>query len=77
MNSRVRQSSFPENRSGQPSGMPYSDTTVQAIGKEVRSIVDAAYQRTFKRIRERRTEVEQLANDATHQRLGGTLPQST
>ena len=41
--------------------MPYSDTTVLAIDEEARFIVDAAYQRTFDHICERRTEVEQVA----------------
>ena len=61
MNSRVEQILFPENQSGLPSDMPYLDTTVLAIDEEAHSIVDAAYQRTFDHIRERRTEVEQVA----------------
>ena len=61
MNSRVGQISFRENQSGLPSDKPYSDATAQAIDEEARSIVDAAYQRTLDLIRERRTEVEQVA----------------
>lgn len=61
MNSRVGQISFRENESGMPADKPYSDATAQAIDEEARSIVDAAYQRTLDLIRERKTEVEQVA----------------
>jgi AFG3 family protein len=61
MNSRVGQLSFPRNESGMPADKPYSDATAQAIDEEARSIVDAAYQRTLDLIRERKTEVEQVA----------------
>ena len=44
-----------------PADKPYSDATAQAIDKEARSIVIEAYKRTLDLIRERRTEVEQVA----------------
>ncbi len=61
MNSRVGQISFRENESGMPADKPYSDATAQAIDEEARSIVDAAYHRTLDLIRDRKTEVEQVA----------------
>ena len=61
MNSRVGQLAFPRNESGMPADKPYSDATAQAIDEEARSMVDAAYQRTLDLIRERKDEVEQVA----------------
>ena len=61
MNSKVGQLSFPSDRD-QMGDRPYSDSTAEAMDDEARSIVDAAYQRTIDLIREKRAEVEQVAN---------------
>jgi AFG3 family protein len=61
MNDRLGQLAFPE-REDSPGDRPYSDSTAEAMDEEARTIVDDAYQRTLNLIRERKEEVEQLAN---------------
>jgi AFG3 family protein len=63
MNSRVGQVAFPRSESdGMPGDRPYSDATAEAMDEEARAIVDAAYQRTVALIRERKGDVERVAN---------------
>ena len=62
MNSRVGQLAFPRDPNAAPGEKPYSDATAEAMDEEARAIVDAAYKRTVDLIREKREEVEQLAN---------------
>jgi AFG3 family protein len=61
MNSKVGQLSFPTD-SDQMGDKPYSDSTAEAMDDEARAIVDAAYQRTVTLIREKRSDVEKVAN---------------
>ncbi len=62
MNSRVGQLAYPQNEDGMPGDKPYSDSTAEAMDDEARAMVDAAYERTVELIRERREEVEKVAN---------------
>jgi len=63
MNSRVGQLAFPkdQNEMGM-SERAYSDATAEAMDEEARTIVDDAYARTVELIREKKHEVETLAN---------------
>jgi len=63
MNSRVGQLAFPkdQNEMGM-SERAYSDATAEAMDEEARNIVDEAYARTVELIREKKHEVETLAN---------------
>lgn len=40
---------------------PYSESTAQIIDEEVRSIIDSAFNRTFKLLTEKKTDVEKIA----------------
>lgn len=62
MNSRVGQLAFPKDPNAGPGDKPYSDATAEAMDEEARAIVDAAYQKTVDLIREKREEVEKVAN---------------
>ncbi len=63
MNSRVGQLAFPKDPNSMPSeAKPYSDATAEAMDEEARAIVDAAYQRTLDLMREKRPELEKVAN---------------
>lgn len=62
MNSRVGQLAYPQNDDGMPGDKPYSDSTAEAMDDEARTMVDAAYRRTVELIRERKEEVEKVAN---------------
>ena len=62
MNSRVGQLAYPQNEDGMPGDKPYSDSTAEAMDDEARAMVDAAYERTVELIRERKEEVEKVAN---------------
>jgi len=61
MNSRVGQLAYPQNDDGMPGDKPYSDSTAEAMDDEARAMVDSAYQRTIELIRERKEEVEKVA----------------
>ena len=63
MNSKVGQLSFPDNDQQNFGGdKPYSDSTAEAMDDEARSIVDAAYEKTVALIREKKSEVDKVAN---------------
>ena len=62
MNSKVGQLAYPRDQGGMPGDKPYSDATAEAMDDEARIIVDAAYQRTVDLIRERKEDVEKVAN---------------
>ena len=62
MNSRVGQLAYPQDSDGMPGDKPYSDATAEAMDEEARQIVDDAYQRTLALVRERKEEVEKVAN---------------
>lgn len=61
MNSRVGQLAYPQNDDGMPGDKPYSDSTAEAMDDEARDIVDAAYQRTVELIKDKKDEVEKVA----------------
>jgi AFG3 family protein len=62
MNSRVGQLAFRKDPNAGPGEKPYSDATAEAMDEEARAIVDAAYQRTVNLIREKKDQVEKVAN---------------
>ena len=62
MNSKVGQLVYPQDSDGMPGDKPYSEATAEAMDEEARAIVDAAYARTVELIREKKHEVEQVAN---------------
>jgi len=63
MNSRVGQLAFPKDPNEMPGeGKPYSDATAEAMDEEARNIVDEAYKRTVELIKDKKHEVETLAN---------------
>jgi AFG3 family protein len=53
---------FPQDPNAGPGDKPYSDATAKAMDEEARAIVDAAYERTLELIRERKEQVEKVAN---------------
>ena len=61
MNERVGQLAFPKDPNSYGGDKPYSDSTAEAMDDEARRIVDAAYQRTLKLVREKKKEVESVA----------------
>jgi AFG3 family protein len=62
MNSRLGQLSFPKNPNAFYEDRPYSEKTAKVMDEEAKSIVDAAYQRTLSLLREKKQEVEKVAN---------------
>jgi len=62
MNERVGQLAFPKDPNAMPGDKPYSDATAQAMDEEARIIVDEAYQRTLELLREKKPELEKVAN---------------
>lgn len=61
MNSRLGQLSFPKNPSAFFEDRPYSEKTAKAMDEEARSIVDEAYQRTLNLLRDKKEQVEAIA----------------
>jgi AFG3 family protein len=59
MNSKVGQLSF--QKESEYGDKPYSDSTAEAMDDEARAIVDGAYERTLKLVREKKAEVEKVA----------------
>jgi len=62
MNSRLGQLSFPKDPNAMFEDRPYSEKTAKAMDEEAKAIVDAAYQRTLELLREKKTELESVAN---------------
>ena len=63
MNKKVGNVSFYDPSQENTFTKPYSEETGKIIDEEVRGIIDQAYQRTLDLLKERRTEVEQLAKE--------------
>merc|ERR1712232_888625 len=61
MNPRLGQLAFPKDPNAMFEDRPYSEKTAKAMDEEARSIVDGAYERTLKLLRERKDEVEAVA----------------
>ena len=61
MNSRLGQLSFPKDPNAFIEDRPYSEKTAKAMDEEARMIVDDAYQRTLKLLREHKNKVERIA----------------
>jgi len=62
MNPRLGQLAFPRDPNAVFEERPYSEKTAKAMDEEAKSIVDAAYERTLNLLRERKSEVEKIAN---------------
>mmetsp|Transcript_26278 Transcript_26278/g.38936 ORF Transcript_26278/g.38936 Transcript_26278/m.38936 type:complete len:887 (+) Transcript_26278:133-2793(+) len=62
MNPRVGQLAFPKDPNAMPGDKPYSDSTAEAMDEEAKKIVDEAYATTLKLIREKKDDVEKVAN---------------
>mmetsp|Transcript_29797 Transcript_29797/g.43808 ORF Transcript_29797/g.43808 Transcript_29797/m.43808 type:complete len:1003 (+) Transcript_29797:141-3149(+) len=61
MNSRVGQLAFPKDPNDFSGEKPYSDATAEAMDEEARNIVESAYAKTVALIREKKHEVETIA----------------
>eukprot|EP00577_Skeletonema_sp_RCC1716_P003515 CAMPEP_0113427880 /NCGR_PEP_ID=MMETSP0013_2-20120614/31552_1 /TAXON_ID=2843 ORGANISM="Skeletonema costatum, Strain 1716" /NCGR_SAMPLE_ID=MMETSP0013_2 /ASSEMBLY_ACC=CAM_ASM_000158 /LENGTH=1000 /DNA_ID=CAMNT_0000316365 /DNA_START=29 /DNA_END=3031 /DNA_ORIENTATION=+ /assembly_acc=CAM_ASM_000158 len=61
MNSRVGQLAFPKDPNDFSGEKPYSDATAEAMDEEARNIVENAYAKTVALIREKKHEVETIA----------------
>jgi len=61
MNPRLGQLAFPKDDNAMFDERPYSEKTAKAMDEEARTIVDGAYERTLKLLRERKSEVESVA----------------
>jgi AFG3 family protein len=61
MNERVGQLAFPKDPNAYGEQRPYSDATAQTMDEEARKIVDEAYIRTLNLIREKKNEVDKIA----------------
>lgn len=61
MNSRVGQLSFPKDQNDMTGEKPYSDATAEAMDEEARNVVEEAYKQTVELIKEKKNEVETLA----------------
>ena len=61
MNSRVGQLAFPKDPNDMAGEKPYSDATAEAMDEEARNIVEKAYNKTVELIREKKHEVETIA----------------
>ena len=61
MNSRVGQLAFPKDPNDMTGDRPYSDATAEAMDEEARNIVENAYNKTVELIREKKHEVETVA----------------
>lgn len=61
MNARLGQLAFSRDESGMPGDKPYSEATSEIMDEEARALVDEAYQQTVALIRERKTEVQKIA----------------
>lgn len=62
MNSRLGQLSFPKDPNAFVEDRPYSEKTAKTMDEEAKRIVDEAYQRTLSLLREKKKELETVAN---------------
>lgn len=62
MNSRVGQLAFPKDPNAMPGDKPYSDSTAEAMDEEAKRIVDEAYANTLKLVKEKKDDIEKVAN---------------
>ncbi len=83
MNDAIGQVSFYDPQNNYQFSKPYSDETATKIDDEARSIIDKAYQRTLELLRDKRDELEMIANELLEkevllksdvERLIGTRP---
>lgn len=63
MNERVGQVSFYDPQGNNQFQRPYSDETATLIDKEVRALIDSQYKRTVQLLKEKRPELELLAQE--------------
>lgn len=63
MNERIGNVSFYKMAQNDSFNKPYADATAQAIDDEVKNIIDGAYQRTLALLREKRDELELVAQE--------------
>lgn len=63
MNERIGNVSFYKMAQNDSFNKPYADATAQAIDNEVKNIIDGAYQRTLALLREKRDELELVAQE--------------
>src|SRR5206468_5658512 len=61
MNDKIGNISFYDPHQDQTFTKPYSDETAKLIDEEVRKLIDTAYERTKKLLRDKRNDVEKLA----------------
>jgi AFG3 family protein len=62
MNERIGQLAFPKDQQQPGEPNPYSDATAQAMDEEAKRIVDLAYTRTLNLIREKKEDVQKVAD---------------
>ena len=62
MNDRLGQLAYPKDPSAMWEERKYSEKTAKAMDEEAKSIVDKAYERTVQLIREKKEEVDKVAN---------------
>jgi len=62
MNTRVGQLAFPKNPDAMFDERPYSNATAEKMDEEAKNIVGAAYQRSLKLMKDKKIEVEKVAN---------------
>ena len=61
MNSKIGQLAFPTDRYDMPGERPYSEATAETMDEEAREIVNAAYKKTLNLLREKKTELQKVA----------------
>jgi AFG3 family protein len=62
MNSRLGQLSFPKDPNAMWEDRPYSEKTAKAMDEEAKLTVDSAYERTLNLLREKKDDLEKVAN---------------
>lgn len=61
MNDRLGQLAFPKDPNAMWEDRPYSEKTAKAMDEEARAIVDAAYERTLSLLKEKKDDVQKIA----------------
>jgi len=61
MNERIGQLAFPRDEGAYPGERPYSEATAELMDEEAKLIVERAYERTLELIRDKRDQVEAVA----------------